>query len=178
MMVGPDLLVAPVFEPGARQRASSTCRATRDTGWFEVDTGALARRRADGSSVAAPLDRLPLFVRGGAVLPTTLPARRRARTEEPSRRAALLPAPREWPGTARPLLDRGRRALARVARRRTHARTAADDVGRRDVRLDVRREAGHCALPPAQIRVVAAARRPAPRRARTREGLGATLVRT
>jgi alpha-glucosidase len=56
-------------------------------GWFDWWTGT---HHAGGQAVevAAPLHRLPLFVRGGALLPTTDTPHDSARTEEPSR--ALL----------------------------------------------------------------------------------------
>jgi alpha-glucosidase len=88
MMVGPDLLVAPVFEPGARARRVMLPRAAH--GWFDWWTGT---RHAGGASaeVAAPLHRLPLFVRGGALIPVTDNARDAARTEEPSRALLWFP---------------------------------------------------------------------------------------
>ena len=82
MMIGPDLLAAPVFEPGARERQVYLPRHAE--GWWHWASG---QHFAGGQSVtvAAPLDELPLFVRGGALLPTTDCAHDRARTEEPSR---------------------------------------------------------------------------------------------
>jgi len=88
MMVGPDLLVAPVFEPGARTRRLYLPRTPH--GWFDWWSGA----HHDGGQaieVTAPLQRLPLFVRGGALLPTTDAAHDRARTEEPSRALLWFP---------------------------------------------------------------------------------------
>jgi alpha-D-xyloside xylohydrolase len=66
-MLGPDLLVAPVVEPGARSRGVHLPRGAR---WRCAWTGA----EHDGGSTIeadAPLDRIPLFLRDGAVLPIT-----------------------------------------------------------------------------------------------------------
>jgi alpha-D-xyloside xylohydrolase len=64
-LFGPDLLVAPVLEAGARER-----RVYLPSGatWTHAATG----ERFDGGSfvtVAAPLDAIPLFARDGARLP-------------------------------------------------------------------------------------------------------------
>lgn len=88
MMVGPDLLAAPVFEPHARTRRVYLPRTAH--GWFDWWTGT---HHAGGQAVevAAPLHRLPLFVRGGALLPTTDTPHDSARTEEPSRALLWFP---------------------------------------------------------------------------------------
>jgi alpha-glucosidase len=89
MMVGPDLLAAPVFEPGARKRSVYLPRTPH--GWFDWWSGA---HHAGGQTieVTAPLHRLPLFVRGGALVPTTDSPHDNARTEEPSRALLWFPA--------------------------------------------------------------------------------------
>jgi alpha-D-xyloside xylohydrolase len=64
-LLGPDLLVAPVIKPGVT--AGLVYLPTGN--WVDYWTGAvLAGGRV--VSAAAPLDRIPLFVRGGALLPT------------------------------------------------------------------------------------------------------------
>jgi alpha-glucosidase (family GH31 glycosyl hydrolase) len=75
-MLGPDLLVAPIFTAGATQRRVWLPRGT----WYDYWT----RRRHAGEqwlTVPAPLDALPVFARAGAILPllppgilTTLPS--------------------------------------------------------------------------------------------------------
>lgn len=65
-MLGPDLLVAPVLEPGAATRHAYLPR--HEGGWYGWHDG---RHHAGGGvSVDAPLGRLPLFARAGAVVPT------------------------------------------------------------------------------------------------------------
>jgi alpha-glucosidase len=68
LMLGPSLLVAPVVERGAREREVWLPPGT----WLSWHDGA----RFSGSRrvrVAAPLEHLPLFVRGGSVIPTRSP---------------------------------------------------------------------------------------------------------
>jgi len=62
-MVGPHLLVAPVTRPGVRQRAVYLPEGT----WFDLWTG--EQLGAGYRMVDAPLEKIPVFVRGGAVLP-------------------------------------------------------------------------------------------------------------
>jgi hypothetical protein len=62
---GPDLLVAPVLEAGARERSAYLPSGVT---WTHAGTG----ERFDGGTmvtVAAPLDTIPLFLRDGAELP-------------------------------------------------------------------------------------------------------------
>jgi alpha-D-xyloside xylohydrolase len=69
-MFGPDLLVAPVVEQGARERAVYLPAGAQ---WTNAWTGASAQ---GGAVVAAeaPLEGIPLFVRDGASLPIALPS--------------------------------------------------------------------------------------------------------
>ena len=67
-MLGPDLLVAPVVEPGARQRQVFLPPLPDHKPWHAFDSGdAFASGRSH--AVHAPLSRLPLFVRHGARIP-------------------------------------------------------------------------------------------------------------
>jgi alpha-D-xyloside xylohydrolase len=63
-MYGPAILVAPVTEPGADTRRIYLPKAT----WYDFWTG---RAQTGGATIttAAPLDRMPLFVRAGSILP-------------------------------------------------------------------------------------------------------------
>jgi alpha-D-xyloside xylohydrolase len=63
-MFGPALLVSPVTEPGATTRRMYLPKAD----WYNFWTG----RRVEGGKMiyaAAPLDRMPLFVRAGSIIP-------------------------------------------------------------------------------------------------------------
>ena len=64
-LLGPDLLVASVLEPGARSR---TVYLPEGVEWCDLATGAWY---AGGQTVTvdAPLERIPLFVRAGGMLP-------------------------------------------------------------------------------------------------------------
>jgi alpha-D-xyloside xylohydrolase len=68
-MFGPDLLVAPVLDEGARSRRVYLPVGTR---WTDAWTG----KKLDGGqwiTADAPLERIPLYLRGGAHLPITNP---------------------------------------------------------------------------------------------------------
>ena len=65
-MLGPDVLVAPVLEEGALER--SAYLPEHAGGWYDWHTG----KHFDGGAsvtVPAPLGRLPVFVRAGALIP-------------------------------------------------------------------------------------------------------------
>jgi alpha-glucosidase/alpha-D-xyloside xylohydrolase len=64
-LFGPNLLVAPVFEPGATERKVYLPAGA----WYDFWT---AKRLDGGRTINAPasLDCIPLFVRAGAILPT------------------------------------------------------------------------------------------------------------
>jgi len=63
-MFGPALLVSPVTEPAATARLMYLPKAT----WYDFWTG---RSESGGKMIdaAAPLDRIPLFVRAGSIIP-------------------------------------------------------------------------------------------------------------
>ena len=67
-LVGRDLLVAPVMERGQRHREVYLPAGV----WHGLDDGArwIGPRTA---CVAAPLERIPIFARGGSVIPTQSP---------------------------------------------------------------------------------------------------------
>jgi alpha-D-xyloside xylohydrolase len=64
-LFGPSLLVSPVTQPGAKSRS---VYLPKDPGWTDFWTGT---REAGGRTIAAdaPLDRIPLFVKAGSILP-------------------------------------------------------------------------------------------------------------
>ena len=81
-LFGPDLLAAPVLEPGARERSLTLPPGRwvdlwRSARYLEGSGGiALGRAATLGpgrTTVPAPLDELPLFVRAGAVIPLLPP---------------------------------------------------------------------------------------------------------
>jgi alpha-glucosidase len=67
-MVGDALLAAPVLRAGERGREVYLPAGL----WFDFWTG-VPQRGGDLVRVDAPLDRLPLYVRGGSILPSTEP---------------------------------------------------------------------------------------------------------
>jgi alpha-glucosidase len=147
MMVGPDLLVAPVFEPGARKRSLYLPRTPH--GWFDWWSGS---HHAGGQTVdvTAPLHRLPLFVRGGALLPTTDSPADHARTEEPSRALLWFPG-RAGDDAALLYEDDGLRRADAPDRHVLHRLTAQAHAA--TLRLSLTSE-GSWTLPYKQIRVV------------------------
>ena len=74
LMLGPHLLAAPVLAPGERARAVYLPPADYWEDWWS------GRRLAGGRQIEAeaPLERLPLYVRAGAALPLSDPARNSA----------------------------------------------------------------------------------------------------
>jgi alpha-glucosidase (family GH31 glycosyl hydrolase) len=92
-MFGPDLLAAPVLEPGATERSLYLPQGRWVDLWRSVkygeSDGALRMRRAElvrgagDITVPAPLDELPLLARAGTVLPL-LPADVDTLTDYPS----------------------------------------------------------------------------------------------
>jgi len=64
-MFGPNLLVNPVIEAGATER---NVYLPKDADWFDFWTGA-AVSGGRHVAAAAPLDRIPVFVRAGSILP-------------------------------------------------------------------------------------------------------------
>jgi alpha-glucosidase len=64
-MLGGDLLVAPIVEPGAVSRAVRLPKT--EGGWYDVRTGALLA--CGENRVKAPLGAAPVFIRAGSILP-------------------------------------------------------------------------------------------------------------
>eukprot|EP00271_Cylindrocystis_brebissonii_P015613 TRINITY_DN38564_c0_g1_i1.p1 TRINITY_DN38564_c0_g1~~TRINITY_DN38564_c0_g1_i1.p1 ORF type:complete len:880 (+),score=112.87 TRINITY_DN38564_c0_g1_i1:332-2971(+) len=91
MMLGPSLLAAPVVEEGKRQRTVYLPKTPN--GWFDF----YSEEWYPGGeivTVAAPLERLPLFVLGGSALPMTAEAEDFGRLhDEQSRIFRLFPRP-------------------------------------------------------------------------------------
>jgi alpha-D-xyloside xylohydrolase len=65
ILLGPDLLLLPVLEPGATSR-----QAYLPTGrWYDYDDPAVSYDGGRWHTIPAPLDRIPLLVREGAIIP-------------------------------------------------------------------------------------------------------------
>jgi alpha-glucosidase len=67
-MVGDALLAAPVTNAGQRER-EVYFPAGR---WYDYWTGAVASSGGETQAVRAPIDHLPLYVRGGSIVPSTI----------------------------------------------------------------------------------------------------------
>lgn len=61
-LLGPDLLVAPVFEPGATERTVYFPSGE----WIDVDDSTRSYEGGRWHTVSAPLERIPLFRRAGS----------------------------------------------------------------------------------------------------------------
>jgi alpha-glucosidase len=68
-LIGPDLLVAPVLNKGARQRR---VYLPQGNDWIEWNT-CIHYKGGTWIKFPAPLEKIPLFVRKGAILPTSVP---------------------------------------------------------------------------------------------------------
>jgi alpha-glucosidase len=153
MMVGPDLLVAPVFDPGARERELYLPADASTPAWCELDTG---RWHAAGTTirVAAPLERLPIFVRAGAVLPMANVGAGERLTEETSRVLCVFVTPAGMNAVARESAWIEDDGLSHAWRDGDYLRAslqATPTAG--EVRLDARRLSGRFRLPQAAIAV-------------------------
>jgi alpha-glucosidase len=91
-MFGPLLLVANVVEPGARERRLYLPAC--DSGWYDFHSG---QHWAGGTEVVvpAPLGHIPLFARGGAIIPLTGGKDFAMLHDEPSRQLRVFPQARE-----------------------------------------------------------------------------------
>ena len=67
-MVGDALLAAPVTRAAQREREVYFPAGT----WYDYWTGAAASTGGETQTVKAPVDHLPLYVRGGSIVPSTI----------------------------------------------------------------------------------------------------------
>ncbi len=88
-MFGRDLLVANVVERGARERRVYLPRGVE--GWYDFHTGTYYPPGSD-IVVAAPLERIPVFARAGAMVPLTGRDDWSRLHDEPSRHLRVFPA--------------------------------------------------------------------------------------
>lgn len=86
-MLGPNLLVASVWEPGVRARP---VYLPAGTGWYDWHTG---EHFAGGQTIeaAAPLERIPLFVPEGGIVPLGKVMRHVGATPDDEREAWVFP---------------------------------------------------------------------------------------
>ena len=147
MMFGPDMLVAPVFEPGQRQRCVYLPRGPH--GLVRLLDGGSPRAGAT-ITVDAPLERMPLFVPAGRWCPLTDSTTTRGCTEEPSRQLRWFPGAT---GTSACALyeDDGLRPAAADDRHVVHRFAAQAHAARLNLALA---SSGTWGLPYRQIRVV------------------------
>ena len=87
-MFGSQLLVANVVEPGQRERR--VYLPDNAQGWYDFHSGG---HHPGGCEivVSAPLDRIPLFARSGAIVPLTSPDPSTRLHDEPSRHLRVFP---------------------------------------------------------------------------------------
>lgn len=87
-LLGPDLLVATVMAPGATTRALRL--PAHAGGWWSLD-GAAVWDGAERIEVPAPLDAVPVFARGGSVVPMSDRVGQAAGGPEEARTLAVFP---------------------------------------------------------------------------------------
>ncbi|WP_068138606.1 glycoside hydrolase family 31 protein [Limnochorda pilosa] len=147
-LLGPDLLVAPVLQPQARERMAYLPEGE----WVDFWTGEVSRGPAH-RVVEAPLERIPLFVRAGAMLPMGPVTQHTGEAGWQELTLLLYPgeAPSHWKTVlyeddgATPAHEQGvssRRAMALAVRERHLALDLADPEGsyapaRREVGVEV-----------------------------------------
>ena len=150
-MLGDALLIAPVVEPGAiKRRVYLPTSADGSTEWVDFWTGDY-HAGGEHVTVDAPLDRLPLFVRAGTVLPMTDTTDFSRLHDEPSRFFALYPARNAGaPGSASTLYEDD--GLSNRHRGGDHALLRFTLAGSDPVRLRIERE-GSYALPYDSVRI-------------------------
>ena len=65
-LIGPNVMIAPVTDDGARQ----VDVYVPSTHWYQYGTGARIPYQRQFVRLAAPLDTIPILLRGGSILPT------------------------------------------------------------------------------------------------------------
>ena len=147
-LAGPHLLVAPVVEPDLRRREVYLPKGP--AGWIDFWSGA---HHAAGSTVTAdaPLERIPLFVPAGAILPATDTREMHRKHDEPSRALRIFPGRGRGEGTFTVYEDDGETLRYRDG---DYAELHCSLTwSPRAVRVSVRRE-GRYTLPYAALRIV------------------------
>jgi alpha-glucosidase len=168
LMLGPFLLAAPVVAPGERARRLYLPKGP--SCWFDFWTGEALAAGAE-TTLAAPLDRLPLVVTEGAILPMTDAGEDFSRLhDEPTRAAQIFPGPTSGGGRFTLVEDDGLSADAAPTRVTLDLRwTEAEIVV--SVRAD-----GDYPLPYRRIRVIPPRAEPRPIRLRAAKGAPALAI--
>jgi alpha-glucosidase len=146
VLVGPSLLIAPVLEKGARERELYLPPGVWMS-WHD-DARYVGPRRI---RVAAPLEHLPLFVRGGSLIPTRSPVAHVGMEPDEPLVLRLFPGA---DGKGELVEDDGESTAYRdgaVARTSLQLR---DRAGGR-LRLEMGRREGGYQIPPRPLRIVA-----------------------
>jgi alpha-glucosidase len=144
LMLGPALLAAPVVERGAREREVYLPPGVW-TAWDD-DARYVGPRRL---RVAAPLERLPLFARGGSVIPTHSPIHHIGEVPEEPCVLEVFPGA---DGRAELFEDDGESNRYRDGEAARTALRLWDRAGGR-LRLEIGRREGGYELPPRPLRI-------------------------
>jgi alpha-glucosidase len=166
-MLGPQLLVANVVEPNARERRLYLPRGVE--GWYDFYSGAYHEASSE-ITVAAPLERIPLFAPAGAIIPLTRSRDFSRLHDEPSRLVQVFPMRRAGRSTFALYEDDG------ITLRYRHGDYAevVFDVRTTDTDIELSaRVTGDYALP---YRLISVALPPGEQRHLSVEGSGVTLV--
>ena len=114
LMLGPFLLAAPVVAPSVRTRR--VYLPAGPEAWFDFYDGTRFAAGAD-AEVPAPLERLPLLVRAGGIIPMTGEEAGFTRLhDEPSRCLRLFPGPGQGSSQFTLIEDDGLSADGPIAR--------------------------------------------------------------
>ncbi len=137
-MIGRDLLVANVIDPGASERR--VYLPDNGSGWWDFWSGTW---HAGGQEIAVPvtLASMPLFVRGGAVLPLAEGLNRADAARDTARVLALFPAPAGTTSTSTEYADDGLSANALAANHAITEMTLACEADA--LRLALRRKGAY-----------------------------------
>lgn len=65
-MFGPAIMVNPVYQYKAREREVYFPKGET---WYDMHTGAVASHGGEAKTVAAPYERIPLYIRAGSIIP-------------------------------------------------------------------------------------------------------------
>ena len=102
-MVGPALLAAPALYP---QQAARTVHLPGESGWYDWWSGKAMESPVD-REIALCLETLPLFVRGGSIIPSVRPAQTTGQADTRCLELLVFPDTRRSEAAGRLYLDDG-----------------------------------------------------------------------